>query len=317
MESITTEIQEFSSQSDVLPFCVYHFVDKKKGIFRGYIAPPNLESGSYNYECGPPPSPTGWVKKFEFYAINPMVRPIPYGMSLFCANKRMSEPYDTNEIKFTYDPYNISGNCVYFIAYTKAVEYSIPIFTHVLGDISGDIVFPSLDPNPPVHSKNNYLKRIQDPDSRFTVPHYEFVGDSSRTISESVDSYQPWERGNIFPFFVLSPAQYGPKYWEIKFTCSNGRCLPYLPGKNITKPIISSGSLITNQQPRKLSECVINCNIAVPEFLGGGEPYNLIGIINKKINTYYETTSPITMSITVCVLIVLIGVIVCYPFFKK
>lgn len=320
MDSITTKM---ASQSDVLPFCVYHFVDKKQGIYRGYIAPPNLTLNSYKYECGSPPSPTGWIKKFEFYAINPMVRPIPYGMALFCANRRTTDPRDTNEVKFSYDPYNVSDTCVYFIAYTKAVEYSIPIYTHILDgnlNISGDtIAFPSLDPNPPVHSKKNYLKKIDDIDGRFTIPHYKLVGDPliRSTISESADSYQPWTESNVFPFFVLSPEQYGPNYWDIKFTCSNGRCLPYLPGKKSTKPIISSGSLeIIHQQPRKLSDCVIHCNIAVPEFVGGGEPYDLIGIITKKLNTYRET-SPIIMSITVCILIVLIGIIVCYPFFKK
>ena len=157
---ISTEISELSSHSDVIPFCVYHFVDKKQGVYHGYISPPELYNhvDGPRYKCGPPPQTNGWEKKFIFYAINPMINPIPFGMALFCANRRVKYPYDTTTVKFSYDPYNIKDSCVYFIAYTKGVEHSTPIFTHVLRD--KNIAFPSLDPNPPVHSLKNYFKKI-------------------------------------------------------------------------------------------------------------------------------------------------------------
>ena len=340
---ISTEVSELSSRSDVLPFCVYHWVNEEEGTYRSYLAPPQVTRtiSGLKYVCGEPPlfdhglHRHRWRKKFVFYAGNPMVRPIPYGMGLFCASKRQKAPYDTTSARFVYDPYNLKQDCVYFIAYTRPVPHTTPLYFHTLGGETGvstqeqtAITFLSLSPNPPVYPKSGYVVSNKDDSGKFTVPHTRWVGDSrKRTLqltqvpNRLMYRQQQWKRSGVFPVYVMTPKVFGPKYWNIKFVCNNGGCHPYLRPISAILKIERTGK---DQAPKRLSRCVVACGLLLPD--AGGKPLDLLSIVGEKIQAIKATnlslgtkishTSPVTMSVLLGILVVILGVTIYFAIRK-
>ena len=277
---LSQELEKLDAGSNVLPFCVYHWFDESQRVYRGFLAGPKLtrENGKISYKCGNPPLINynnslnrrghGWKLAFTFYAINPRFRPIPYGMGLFCAKRRLVYPFDTTQVTFTYDPYDVSNNCVYFITYTKPVPFTDPIYVHITGNnyfspSKTNKAFPSLNSNPP--ERNNNFSR------------------------------EKWGRSDIFPFYIMSPKTFGPNPESIKFVCYNTVCLPYLPNNYLSNNAVNithRGKVI----PRQLKDCVTHCNLQVHSAIkkwptSTNHPFNLIEIINAKLNSIKKVRS--------------------------
>ncbi len=274
------KLLDLTTTSDVLPFCVYYWVNPQENIYRSYLSGPSLvkdKDGKLDYQCIKSNSlmPYGnWTLAFTFYAINPMIRPIPLGMSLFCAERKNSFPWDTQNISTVYDPYDIDENCVYFIAYTRPTPWTKPLFVHTQGNLTiPQGIFTSWNPNPPIENSNG--KYVSVKNNLFsTQTTYEWVGNSSSNKSR---------KDNIaFPFYGLIRDIYGKEYESIKFICHNTYCFPYNPNSTYVQDV--SLNLTNNYVPMKLSECVIKCNQLIYEEIGISRPYNLLSMIKESTN---------------------------------
>ena len=306
-------------RKDVLPFCVYHLIDKSQETYRGYISGPVVNK-DFKMVCGTPPEsgPYGkWVFAFKFYAINPMTRPIPYGMGLFCAKKRKTFPWDTEEVKLVYDPYNIEDDCVYFITYTKPIPWTKPLFIHIKGIPSNPTnVFPSWDPNPPGVKEKNYV-RVGD-DNPTTIPQYKWVGDNSdlNTIGINFRNRQGWRHNKIFPMFVINHDIFGENYDNIRFTCNNTTCIPHNPDSSYVEDVIADiNSVLYDKHPLPLTltDCVVRCNNLAPTQLTGGDPFSLVTMINSEL----DKESPVFDIRILIPFLVIIVCVIAYILCKK
>lgn len=63
----------------------------------------------------------------DVHVINPVVRPIPVGMTLLCA-KNVPSLSDGNSIEIVYDPFNVSTTCTRFLAWLSPVPYTAPLY---------------------------------------------------------------------------------------------------------------------------------------------------------------------------------------------
>jgi hypothetical protein len=260
---INREVIDYVAQSDILPFCVYHLSSQPP---RGYISGPQISSNGKLYCPEPPPDSAygPWKLAFSFYAINPNIRPLPYGTELFCSHTAQSYPYDTTSVQYLYDPYDLQKNCVYFIAYTKPVPWSMPLFLHN----SGSSVYPSK------HSSSPFETQTGSGSSEFTYNPRHWGG-----------------TGHINPVYVLSPELFGPNYQEIKFVCNIATCLPFLPkhAKDVQAFRFEKNLDFTIDggvpKPTSLSECITRCNELIPRDETIGTPLNLIDIIHRELGS--------------------------------
>ena len=336
------ELTDMMTNSDILPFCVYHWVDPDQGIYLAYLRGPEFatnKNGQVFLTCGDtPPSnnPYGrWKKAFTFYAVNPALKPIPFGMSLFCAKRAQEFPWNTTEVKFVYDQFNVDNKCVYFIAYTMPVPFTTPLFLHHQEKSS----FPSLDPNPPKlpYSHGQPKGEIELNKKVGLVKNYTFKG-LPRIHSLEVDrTYDPesgllWTRGEISPIFVLSPDDFGDEYWNIKFICNNTRCIPYLHQRKNELDDVFRGEQYPIV-PSSLRDCVIRCNQLVSYDLAQTKkgmwdsPFDALDLIKDELSRIPEdhstieerigSTSPLVIAIVIGLFVVILSIIIYMVLTKK
>ena len=341
---VKDEVVNLAVTSDVLPFCVYHWVDPSMAVYRGYVSGPSVsrgKDGKFKYKCSipAPMDPYGeWSLAFTFYAINPMVRPIPNGMGLFCAQRRESFPWDTTKISLVYDPFDIDSECVYFIAYTRPTPWTKPLYIHVQGTVDFPrTAFPTWDPNPPVSDIPG--KYVLTKTKFFsTQPAYKWVGKSSEEsqledggLDVGDSELLGWHHARIFPFFVLSPELFGHDYEGVRFTCHNATCFPYNPNNDyVEKVSISINERLHDPNkptPRRLRECVVRCNQLVPEELGGGKPFDLIALISSQLDRMVQESpsigdrlsrvSPIVIAVLVVILVASLAILIYFSLRRK
>ena len=177
------------SENIIIPYCLYHRIDKNTDTHLGYIAPgvKTLENGRVKYHCPKTPENIGddWKYVATFFVVEPSFRPIPAGMKIFYLKKRQHYPYDIQDLRLMYDPFDIRLDGLYFMTYNQPVPNTAPLYFHLLGEH----VFPSFDKNPPSGAK--------------------------------------WTTTTIPSVFVMTPDTVGNEYENIKFKCINGRCLPW------------------------------------------------------------------------------------------
>ena len=334
-EDTFVDINLLATDSDVLPFCVYHYIDTKMGIYRGFISGPSVnlgKDGKMKYICDKPNdiSPYGkWILAFSFYAINPMVRPIPKGMGLFCAKKQNVFPWNTSSVRLVYDPFDIDNECVYFIAYTKPAPWTKPLYIHTQGNFYfSSNVFPSWKPNPPVIDKNKG-KFVEVKTKLFsTLPAYYWKGSSATELKlhDDMSHKLSWHHSTIFPIYVLSPELFGKEFNKILFECHNANCYPYNHKNDYIQRVAWMNN--TNKpQPRKLRDCVIRCNQLVPAELGGDNQFDMISMVNDELasmarespslGTKLSKTSPLIISVIIFMFVIALGLLVYYAIHKN
>jgi hypothetical protein len=119
----------------LIPYCIYHFNDTN--IDFGYIGSPSLVNnyGNILYKCLDNVVGNGFDDRWKlygtFFAISPMVRPIPRGLKLINANKAGKYPYDTESIRYSYDVFTIESNSVSFLTWTKPIDGTVPLYLYI------------------------------------------------------------------------------------------------------------------------------------------------------------------------------------------
>ncbi len=190
------------TDSTVIPFCIYHKVDLNTKSYQCYIATSTLVlrlDGTKRYECRPHPDPN-WKLASIFYAVNPLVRPVPNGMQLFCAKRNPNWPYQTTSVDLVYDVFDHYVDGTYFFTYTTPVPNTTPLYIWMNGDSA-------------------------------------FADFGSSLPPEDLDTFSA---ATINPIYVLHPTVVGSDYTKIDFMCNNGSCLPKSTDPNIFNPSASS-----------------------------------------------------------------------------
>jgi hypothetical protein len=101
----------------IAPFCIYHHIDNSNSIIT------NRHNNIEQLYC---PSISNEFKFYNtFYAISPMVRPIPTSLKLIRVLN--SKPYKQH-IEYAYDPFNKISNSITFITWAKPVPDTLPLF---------------------------------------------------------------------------------------------------------------------------------------------------------------------------------------------
>lgn len=133
-----------TSKNIILPFCIYYY--QRGNDFYGRISATeehmdNDNTSSYNcltqtklYE--------GWKYISTFYAISPILVPIPNDMIFICAERKKSYPYNTFKIHTSATTFSSNRNCIYFIVYSKQKENTIPLYFY---EIKDDVIIPSME----------------------------------------------------------------------------------------------------------------------------------------------------------------------------
>lgn len=108
--------------------CIYKSNDK------GYIGNSTKikrKNGTYYFKCPDIPSRYGNLEyKISFYAFSPMIRPIPRGLKIVNINKY--------GLSYLLDPFITREENVQFIAWTKNVPGTIPLYIYTKND--GNII---------------------------------------------------------------------------------------------------------------------------------------------------------------------------------
>ena len=239
------------TDSTVIPFCIYHKVDLKTKSYQCYIATSTLvlrTDGTKRYECRPHPDPN-WKLDSIFYAVNPLVRPVPNGMQLFCAKRNPKWPHQTTSVDLVYDVFDHYVDGTYFFTYTTPVPNATPLYIWM----NGDSAFADFSSSPP-HTHIDSAATI----NPIYVLHPTVVGSDYTKID-----------------FMCNNGSCLPKSsdeWQKKSLKENSG--------GLTEPNIFNPSAPTTSQP--LHECLINCNQLVKSKNGGGSPNSLMDIIRNK-----------------------------------
>ena len=163
---------------DIIPYCIWHYIDINTNTFLGYIGSPRKykKNGFVNFNCDSKIK-ENWILAGTFYGIAPNFRPIPVGMKIFCAKNSSLFPYNTKDMYLMQDPYNMKDDCVYFVTYNQPVPNTTPLYFHLLGDN----VFPSFDENPPSKS-SDWSQTLISPVFVMTTKHDKFKCVNGRCI---------------------------------------------------------------------------------------------------------------------------------------
>lgn len=108
---------------NIIPFCYYEHVQGNSII----LNPSQKKDGNDNimYSCHP--GEGGWELKRTFFAVNPMLRPIPIGMKLYGIDIGGTPQRITN-IEIVYGLFNVYPETLYLIAYNRRVSNTIPLY---------------------------------------------------------------------------------------------------------------------------------------------------------------------------------------------
>lgn len=199
----------------VIPLCIFHYDDEITNTYRGFIGNPSKIKTKDGYEIlkcmDTDPSYGRWKLYGSFYALSPMIRPIPRGLKLMNANKLNYAPYNTSKVKYAYDPFDTQSESVSFLTWSKAVRDTVPLYLHITPEGG---TYPSFDPNPP--GKKGWTKDIISP-LYVLVDKKMYIGsDANKQVLSNYDR-----------------DEYGKP--EFKFSPENGRCLPDPYGMSLAK----------------------------------------------------------------------------------
>jgi len=219
---------EDMTMPNIIPYFILQYVDQRSKIYRGYIVAADAgknENGEivYDYKIDTNIFLPGWRTVGKFYALNPLFRPIPTGMNLYCVEHSNSSPMRISAFYKDYDIFNINRqNCTYFITYGQPVLNTASLYFHDMGENG---LFPSHGRDPPCEKEL--------PDVKFSPI---FVMTSfSMHINEGTDlNYDT----------------------SIRFRCLNKKCVPWTD----LQPEIYKTKDLLAQKSIPIFDCVVSCN---------------------------------------------------------
>ena len=132
----------------IIPLCIYHNINQQTNTYLAYLSYPSAvnKNGQEVFECNRLRNEgydNRWRYYGTFYAISPMIRPIPQSLKMIKCEHMGKYPYNTSTIKYVYDLFNIDKNAISFITWTKAVQGTVPLYLYT----TPDGCFPSFDKN--------------------------------------------------------------------------------------------------------------------------------------------------------------------------
>ena len=212
--------------NQVIPYCIYHYINPDTNSYYGYIGYPitiKSSNGNLRFECSRNEREyklyNPWRLYGKFYAFSPMIRPIPSGLKLFNAEKASQFPYNTKKITYVYDPFTIDYNSISFLAWNNIVADTIPLYLHI--DPTGNS-FPSFESTPPSTNITGWKQAENS-------PIYVFPYDNDKYPKDN----------NGLPQF--------------KFSISQNRCVPDINGMTLEKCFLAADENIYNNTDIKLN----------------------------------------------------------------
>ena len=286
-----------SRNPNITPYLILHYVDQQNETYRGYIVNSHTKRNNnneiiYGREIDRKFN-QGWRVVGTFYALNPLFRPIPSGMNLYCVKHSDSAPMRIFALYKDYDIFDIDNeNCTFFITYGQPVVNTVSLYFHDLG-ING--LFPTFERKPP-------------------------IGEGK------------WSDTKFSPIFVMTFASRNEKIMELKnrydesirFRCANKKCIPWID----KQPSVYKTKDLLSQESVSISDCVVSCNQNLidddldRDGIGGKmySPKSILNIIgetnrNQEIGEYVKNMA--TPLIVAFVVIFLIVVIIFVVFISK
>lgn len=108
---------------DIIPLCLY-----SNNVFSLITFPEKyISQKTFSYRC---PQIENMNLVTVFYAINPDIKPYPTGTELICIENSNNQ---TNRIRYIYDPFNITVNCLRFLAWFEPTPCTIPLYIFTKG----------------------------------------------------------------------------------------------------------------------------------------------------------------------------------------
>ena len=217
--------------SQIVPYCIYHYTDNNTNTFYGYIGNPTKIkklSGNIEFSC---PIDTiqnsKWTLYNSFYAFSPMIRPIPKGLKLINALKLGQYPFSTKTIKYQYDPFHIKENSVSFLAWTKPVMTSVPLYIHITSDGN---YFPSFEKEPLIKQKGWTQSKLS---PIFVLVDPEITGITTDIIGNQIKP-------------IIKDVKENPIF---KFTRTDTGCTPSYNGMSLEKCfLLTDEDLLNNKK---------------------------------------------------------------------
>ncbi len=219
----------------ILPYCISYGDNAT-----AYLGPPSVTQDDGELVCDIKPL-YGGALYGSFYAVSPLVRPIPYGMQLYCAERADSAPYTTVDVKLVYDIFDLGddnggwGGCTMFMAYPQPVPNTVPLYLHK----KGDSLVPSFEKEPPT-------------------------------------DYEEWGKASGgSPIYVMTPESVGMEAStmnDTKFKCVSGRCLPWIDGENEDLFGVSKRPAV------RLRDCVVLCDEL---YSRGFPPTSVLNVVER------------------------------------
>jgi hypothetical protein len=215
---------------NIVPYFILQYVDERAGIYRGYIVAANSRRNEkneivYDYKIDTNVFRHGWRVVNKFYALNPLFRPIPTGMNLYCVEHSNSTPMKISALYKDYDIFTVNKqNCTFFITYGQPVVNTVSLYFHNVGENG---LFPTFERDPPYGEDD-------------------------------------WKSVKFSPIFVMTSfsidtnlGEENAKYDQsIRFRCLNKKCVPWTdhqPDIYKTKDILAQKSI-------PIFECAVTCN---------------------------------------------------------
>lgn len=211
----------------IAPFCILHYDEPSTDTYYGFINYPTRiknADGDIILKClHSPPDYNKWRLYNTFYAFSPMIRPIPTGLKLINASKVGKNPWNTKDISYAYDPFDIQHDAVSFMTWTQPVPSTVPLYLHISPD---GLSYPSFEEKPPSDTKG-WTEDIMS-------PIYVLVNTPNRNFDANLIPLPQWkENKDGIPDF--------------KFSGSDNRCIPDGNGVSIEKCFLLTDEDVLDQ----------------------------------------------------------------------
>ena len=209
----------------IVPFCIYHLNDEKTGINLGYIGNPVRTKHNHTFKCSLNPGlkHANWKFYGNFYAVTPMLRPIPSGLKLLNVVNIQQYPYNTSKLDYIYDPYHLTKHGVSFMTWTRPAPYTVPLYIY---DTPNGSIFPSFDKNP---FGKNWKQSLVSPIFVLVDPKSPY---GTNKIHKVKDDFSRDINGNI----------------EFKFINHYKRCIPNPEGTSLPQCFLAADKNILGKE---------------------------------------------------------------------
>jgi hypothetical protein len=222
------EKEDKNNMNLINKYCIYHYVTStSNSMSMIQISKKEYHKGKNIIKtyCDAVPG-TYWQTYGVFYALNPLIQPIPLGTHLIEIKNNLGYPYNTELINIVYDPFLVKEGNEYFVTWTKIVPYTVPLYLFK-GENGVYITFESKPPY------KNMKELIYSPLYVLRDPQYIKPNSEYEKILD--DYYHTNQNIKVKSNFEIDKND----QVNFKFIPYQGRCIPKPGGHNIEKCLIN------------------------------------------------------------------------------